>query len=78
MFGIARACDQLAARHWLTAREREVLELLARGRNSPFIQETLGVSYNTARTHVRHIYEKCGFHAHQELIDEVERQAKGM
>ena len=76
--GIAHACDQLAARHGLTAREREVLELLARGRNSPFIQETLGVSYNTARTHVRHIYEKCGFHAHQELIDEVERQAKGM
>ena len=70
------ACARLAADRGLTGREAEVLVLLAKGRNSPFIQEALGVSYNTARTHVRHIYEKCGFHTQQELIDEVERHAR--
>ena len=66
-------CQEIGGRAGLTAREQEVFALLARGRNSPFIQETLGISYNTARTHVRHIYEKCGFHTQQELIDAVER-----
>lgn len=46
-------------------------------RNSPFIQEELHISYNTTRTHVRHIYEKCGFHTQQELIDAVEKAGKG-
>lgn len=67
------------AGHGLTPREGEVLLLLARGRNSPYIQEELHISYNTARTHVRHIYEKRGFHTQQELIDAVEalRAASG-
>ena len=66
-------CREIGERFGLTAREQEVFALLARGRNSPFIQEALGISYNTARTHVRHIYEKCGFHTQQELIDTVDR-----
>lgn len=71
---IDAVCRKLADTHSLTARETEVLALLARGRNSPFIQNELGISYNTARTHVRHIYEKCGFHTQQELIDAVEKR----
>ena len=66
-------CREIGERFGLTAREQEVFALLARGRNSPFIQEALGISYNTARTRVRHIYEKCGFHTQQELIDTVDR-----
>ena len=69
-------CARLADERGLTGREAEVLVLLAKGRNSPYIQEALGVSYNTARTHVRHIYEKCDFHTQQELIDEIERRSK--
>ena len=65
-------CQEIGIQAGLTAREQEVFALLARGRNSPFIQEAPGISYNTARTHVRHIYEKCGFHTQQELIDAVE------
>lgn len=65
-------CREIGSQAGLTTREQEVFALLARGRNSPFIQEALGISYNTARTHVRHIYEKCGFHTQQELIDAVD------
>ncbi len=59
-------------RYGLTAREAEVFALLAQGRNGAYIQRQLGVSYNTIKTHVAHIYAKLGVHAHQELIDLVE------
>lgn len=59
----------LAAAHGLTPRETEVFELLAAGRNGVYIQQALGVSYNTVKTHVAHIYAKLGVHTHQELLD---------
>ena len=64
----------LAAAHDLTPRETEVFELLAAGRNGVCIQQALGVSYNTVKTHVAHIYAKLGVHTHQELLDFVGRQ----
>ncbi len=64
----------MAAAVELTAREREVFELLAQGRNGGYIQRQLGVSYNTVKTHVAHIYTKFGVHSHQELIDLVEQR----
>lgn len=67
-----RRCDEVAAQHALSAREREVFCLLARGRNSRFIQDELVVSYNTVKAHVRHIYTKLGVHTQQELINMVE------
>lgn len=69
---IEERCREIGVQAGLTTREQEVFALLARGRNSPFIQEALGISYNTARTHVRHIYEKCGFHTQQEVINAVD------
>jgi DNA-binding NarL/FixJ family response regulator len=42
----------------LTAREREVLELLATGCLYKHMGERLGMSFSTVRTHLRHIYEK--------------------
>jgi HD-GYP domain-containing protein (c-di-GMP phosphodiesterase class II) len=44
----------------LTAREIEVLRLLARGCSSKEIAETLVITRKTARNHVQHIYEKAG------------------
>ena len=52
-----------------------MFELLAQGRNGGHIQRQLGVSYNTVKTHVAHIYTKFGVHSHQELIDLVEERA---
>lgn len=42
----------------LTAREREVLELIAQGLTNPAIAERLIIGVRTVGTHVRHIYEK--------------------
>ena len=44
----------------LTAREREVLDLLAHGVGRLEIARRLNVSGNTVRTHLRHLMEKLG------------------
>lgn len=58
----------LSDAYGLTPREQEVLGLLLKGRSIPYIKETLYISTNTAKTHVRHIYQKMGIHERQELI----------
>ena len=63
------AVTRIADAVGLTAREAEIFALLAQGRNGAHIQRQLGVSYNTVKTHVAHIYTKLGVHSHQELID---------
>jgi len=42
----------------LTAREREILDRLVEGYRYREIGEQLGISLDTVRTHIRHIYEK--------------------
>mgnify|MGYP005807034493 CR=1 FL=1 len=71
--GVRERSLAVAARCRLTPRETEVLELLAHGRNGPFIQEKLVLSRNTVKTHVANIYAKLGVHSQQELIDLVEQ-----
>ncbi len=44
----------------LTAREMEVLVLIARGASNKQVARTLGISTKTAGTHVEHIYTKIG------------------
>jgi DNA-binding NarL/FixJ family response regulator len=46
--------------HGLTNRESEVLTLIARGLSNDEIATALGVSLETVRTHVKHVYMKCG------------------
>lgn len=71
--GVRERSLAVAARCRLTPRETEILELLAHGRNGPFIQEKLVLSRNTVKTHVANIYAKLGVHSQQELIDLVEQ-----
>ncbi len=52
----------------LTAREREVLNLLAEGYRYHEISGRLGVSLETVRTHIRHIYDKLHVHSRTEAV----------
>ena len=68
------ACDAVAEQYGLTRREREVFELLAKGRNAASIEKTLVISNHTVKSHMLNIYRKLGIHSHQELIDAIEEK----
>jgi DNA-binding CsgD family transcriptional regulator/MFS family permease len=71
-----RTSKRLAAiaRHYrLTARETEVIELIARGNSIAHIAETLIISENTVRTHSKRGYVKLGVHKRQDLLDLLEK-----
>jgi DNA-binding NarL/FixJ family response regulator len=52
----------------LTAREREVLNLLARGNSNREIAEELFITNKTVKNHLSRIYEKIGVHSRAEAI----------
>ena len=62
-------CKSMQAKYGLTARETEVLELVAAGRSLPYVQEALHIAPSTAATHINHIYQKLDIHNRQELLD---------
>ena len=43
--------------------------MLASGMGGKEIEQTCVISYNTVKTHVKHIYTKLDVHSQQELID---------
>ena len=68
-------CEHVAGRYGLSARELEVLILMAKGRSASRVAEDLGVTLATINSHVNHIYRKLGVHSRQELIDVIEQNA---
>jgi DNA-binding NarL/FixJ family response regulator len=55
-------------RESLTAREKEVLRLMAEGLSSRDIASKLGISYATVRTHIRSLDAKLGVHSKVQAI----------
>jgi DNA-binding CsgD family transcriptional regulator len=60
--------DSFAAVYHLTQAERRLIGLLARGRGLFEAAGGLGVTRNTARTQIRHIYSKIGTHGQTDII----------
>ena len=52
----------------LTPREEEILPLLSKGFVSKEIAARLGVSYETVRDHLKHIYDKLHVHSRLEAV----------
>ncbi|MFR3452445.1 MAG: helix-turn-helix transcriptional regulator [Collinsella sp.] len=46
------------------------------GLKRPYIAEKLVISESTVKSHLQHIYTKCGVHSRQELISLVETTSK--
>lgn len=58
----------------LTAREQEILELLAQGCLYKEIADQLQISYRTVSTHIQHIYEKLHVHSRAQAVAKHRRQ----
>ncbi len=59
----------VARTYKLSAREEEVLLLLAQRKTVGIIERELFIANGTAKAHVRHIYQKLDIHTRQELFD---------
>jgi len=55
-------------RERLTAREREIVQLLAEGKTSKEVAAVLNISAKTAETHRAHIMRKLEFHSVGEIV----------
>lgn len=65
-------CSNVVEHYKLSRREADVMNLLVRGRDVPYIAEELTISKNTVRTHKKNVFSKTGVHSSQELIDLVD------
>ena len=63
-----RRRESESQRESLTAREKEVLRLMAEGLPSREIATKLGISYATVRTHIRSLGAKLGVHSKVQAI----------
>lgn len=66
--------SDIAKEFGLSKRETEVFCLLAKGRDTAYIQEKLFISSGTVCSHRDRIYRKLGIHSKQELLDLVENR----
>jgi DNA-binding CsgD family transcriptional regulator len=53
----------------LTARECEILDLLASGRSNKEMARTLGISPNTVKTHIASVYEKLDVQKRMQAVE---------
>jgi DNA-binding NarL/FixJ family response regulator len=63
--GLRRAREQLNV---LSARERQVFELTARGYDKQAVADELFISPATARTHIQNTFQKLNVHSVAELV----------
>lgn len=52
----------------LTEREKDVLVSLSKGNSFKLIADECGISIDTVRTHIKHIYEKLQVHSQTEAV----------
>ena len=60
--------EDIFQKHHISPREQEVIELILQGYSNTKIAETLFISLNTVKKHVRNIYPKFGVNSRYELI----------
>jgi LuxR family maltose regulon positive regulatory protein len=53
----------------LSERELEVLDLLAKGQSSGEVAHSLVISVNTAKAHIKSIYQKLDVHSRKEAVE---------
>jgi DNA-binding NarL/FixJ family response regulator len=52
----------------LTAREREILQLIGEGLRNPEIAQRLVISEATVKTHINNLFAKAGFHSRADAV----------
>ncbi|WP_213881566.1 LuxR C-terminal-related transcriptional regulator [Pseudomonas sp. dw_358] len=75
-FKIREAFEQFGAQR-LTAREREIVQLLLRGHSGASVAEQLSISVGTVKIHRKNLYAKLGIGSQSELLGLFIRELAG-
>lgn len=65
---VAQRALEIAETAKLSPRETEILTIWLAGHNASYIEETLHISRNTVKTHLKHIYQKTGVESKEDLL----------
>ena len=65
---LKQAPAQTVSPSLLTLREREILTLIAQGMTNEVIAETLFISVQTVRNHIKNIYDKLQVHSRAQVV----------
>lgn len=60
--------QNISTSYGLTEREKDVLVSLSKGNSFKLIADECGISIDTVRTHIKHIYEKLQVHSQTEAV----------
>lgn len=74
MFGRLAASRAVAPDYGLTAREKEILQLLVDGLSMKQVAARLEVSYHTINTHQRNVYDKLHVHSRSSAVAKALRE----
>ncbi len=66
--------EEAAAHYGLTPREKEILTSMASGNSYKLIAAGLGISIETVRVHIKHIYEKLHVSSQTEAVSKAFRE----
>ena len=69
---VVERCEAFGHAKGLSAKEVEVLELMASRRSNKDIAEELFIAEGTVKSHVQRIYRKLGIHSREELYELLE------
>lgn len=72
---VDRTCDmdEICRRHHVSAREREVLQLLLDGRSNKEIEQQLFISYHTVKNHIYNLFRKFEVSTRHQLVHKLTR-----
>lgn len=70
------ACTEISEEWGLSAREQQAMFCACMGMTADETANELGIAATTAKTHIRHVYEKLGVHSRAELIELVSAHAE--
>ncbi|HLP46474.1 MAG TPA: triple tyrosine motif-containing protein, partial [Candidatus Kapabacteria bacterium] len=68
--------ERLFEKHNISTREREIIQLILKGKTNKDIEDDLYISVSTVKNHVYNIYQKFGVNSRLELIHEIQKTVK--
>lgn len=67
--------EQICEKYNVSPREREVLDLVMKGKANKEIEEELFISLRTVKAHVHNLYKKFGVSSRLELINQIQKKS---